>query len=85
MQEYTSVIGAFNCQGGETRRNECTFQFSHMVLSKPAENTEISLEPFNFELITVSPVTVLARKSIHFPYQTKVENTDLWVRVPKVL
>ncbi|EOY02480.1 hypothetical protein QUC31_018157 [Theobroma cacao] len=41
-------------------------QSKKLVLSKPAESIEISLEPFNFELITVSPVTVLAGKSVHF-------------------
>ncbi|XVE84009.1 hypothetical protein DITRI_Ditri16bG0134400 [Diplodiscus trichospermus] len=41
-------------------------QSKKMILSKPAENIEISLEPFNFELITVSPVTILAGKSVHF-------------------
>lgn len=100
MQQYTGVIGAFNCQGGgwcrEARRNTCASQFSQkvtaktnpkdiewnsgknpisiegvqvfamylqvakkLVLSKPYENIEISLEPFSFELITVSPVTLL--------------------------
>ncbi|XP_039062706.1 probable galactinol--sucrose galactosyltransferase 5 [Hibiscus syriacus] len=41
-------------------------QSKKLVLSKPAENIEISLKPFDFELITVSPVTVLAGKSVHF-------------------
>ncbi|XVF58020.1 hypothetical protein PTKIN_Ptkin07bG0028800 [Pterospermum kingtungense] len=41
-------------------------QSKKLILSKPAENTEISLEPFDFELITVSPVTVLSGKSVHF-------------------
>ncbi|KAK7813667.1 putative galactinol--sucrose galactosyltransferase 5 [Quercus suber] len=35
-------------------------QDKKLVLSKPSENVELSLEPFKFELITVSPVTVLA-------------------------
>lgn len=30
-----------------------------LVLTKPYENIEMSLEPFNFELITVAPVTLL--------------------------
>ncbi|KAG2710435.1 hypothetical protein I3843_04G026800 [Carya illinoinensis] len=41
-------------------------QAKKLVLSKPSENVEISLEPFNFELITVSPVTVLAGTSVQF-------------------
>lgn len=41
-------------------------QSKKLVLSKPAEDIEISLEPFEFELITVSPVTALAGKSVHF-------------------
>ncbi|KAI5582875.1 hypothetical protein BDE02_07G115200 [Populus trichocarpa] len=41
-------------------------QSKKLVLSKPDENIEIALEPFNFELITVSPVTILAGKSVHF-------------------
>ncbi|KAJ7974611.1 galactinol--sucrose galactosyltransferase-like [Quillaja saponaria] len=42
------------------------YQSQKLLLSKPSENVAISLEPFNFELITVSPVTVLAGKSVHF-------------------
>ncbi len=42
------------------------YQAKKLVLSKPSENVELSLEPFNFELITVSPVTVLAGTSIQF-------------------
>ncbi|GLT33223.1 hypothetical protein SLA2020_078270 [Shorea laevis] len=45
------------------------FYFSeakNLVLSKPTDNIEIALDPFNFELITVSPVTVLPGKSIQF-------------------
>ena len=41
-------------------------QSKKLVLSKPSDNVEISLEPFNFELITVSPVTTLPQKSVHF-------------------
>ncbi|MFQ6665944.1 hypothetical protein Gotur_032480 [Gossypium turneri] len=41
-------------------------QSKKLVLSKPAENMEISLKPFDFELITVSPVTVFGRKSVQF-------------------
>ena len=107
FQQYTGVLGAFNCQGGgwsrETRNNQCFSQCSNvltsqanpkdiewksgknpisiegvhvfalyynqdkkLVLSKPSENVELSLEPFKFELITVSPVTVLAGTSIEF-------------------
>ena len=42
-------------------------QSNNLLLSKSSENIEISLEPFNLELIAVSPVTVLAGKSVHFP------------------
>ena len=41
-------------------------QSKKLVLSELTDNIEISLEPFDFELITVSPVTTLARKSVHF-------------------
>ncbi|KAL5860520.1 hypothetical protein ACOSQ3_001830 [Xanthoceras sorbifolium] len=41
-------------------------QSKKLILSKPSENMEISLEPFNFELITVSPVTILPGKSVQF-------------------
>ncbi|OMP12800.1 Raffinose synthase [Corchorus olitorius] len=41
-------------------------QSKKLLLSNPTEKIEISLEPFNFELITVAPVTVLAGKSVHF-------------------
>ncbi|KAK9987921.1 hypothetical protein SO802_028160 [Lithocarpus litseifolius] len=41
-------------------------QDKKLVLSKPSENVELSLEPFKFELITVSPVTGLAGTSIEF-------------------
>ncbi|KAI4348186.1 hypothetical protein L6164_008940 [Bauhinia variegata] len=37
-----------------------------LVLSEFSENVELSLEPFSFELITVSPVTVLPGKSVKF-------------------
>lgn len=40
-------------------------QAKKLVLSSPSDSEEISLEPFNFELITVSPVTtVLHGKSV---------------------
>lgn len=35
-------------------------------LMKCVESVEVSLEPFSFELMTVSPVVVLPRKSIQF-------------------
>ncbi|BBH00438.1 Raffinose synthase family protein [Prunus dulcis] len=42
-------------------------QAKKLVLSKPDEDVELSLDPFNFELIFVSPVTVLdAKKSVQF-------------------
>ncbi|CAJ1946643.1 unnamed protein product [Sphenostylis stenocarpa] len=41
-------------------------QAKKLVLSAPSDSEEISLEPFNFELITVSPVTVLSGKSVKF-------------------
>lgn len=41
-------------------------QAKKLVLSKPSQSVEISLEPFNFELITVSPVTVLAGTTAQF-------------------
>lgn len=42
------------------------YKSKKLLLSKRNDKVEISLEPFNFELITVSPVTVLDRKSVHF-------------------
>ncbi|CAK7329061.1 unnamed protein product [Dovyalis caffra] len=41
-------------------------QSKKLVLCEPDDNIELALEPFNFELITVSPVTVLAEKSVQF-------------------
>ncbi|KAG5226519.1 galactinol--sucrose galactosyltransferase [Salix suchowensis] len=41
-------------------------QSKKLVLSKPHENIEIALEPFNFELVTVSPVTTFAGKPVRF-------------------
>lgn len=107
LEQYTGVIGAFNCQGGgwnrESRRNTCASEYSHLVtskisptdvewqngksplfvdgvntfalylfhekkliLAKPTDNIELALEPFNFELITVSPITILSNKSVQF-------------------
>lgn len=43
-----------------------SFKEKKLVLSKPSDEFQISLEPFNFELITVSPVTVLGKKRIPF-------------------
>ncbi|CAN1320623.1 Probable galactinol--sucrose galactosyltransferase 5 [Linum perenne] len=37
-----------------------------LVLSKSNSNIELSLEPFEYELVTVSPVTILAKKSVQF-------------------
>ncbi|KAK9748794.1 hypothetical protein RND81_02G081600 [Saponaria officinalis] len=37
-----------------------------LVLSKMTETIEISLEPFDYELIVVCPVTILPRESIQF-------------------
>lgn len=41
-------------------------QAKKLILSKPHDNIEISLEPFNFELITVSPIIIPEGKSIQF-------------------
>ncbi|TKY50466.1 galactinol--sucrose galactosyltransferase 5 [Spatholobus suberectus] len=41
-------------------------QAKKLILSEPSDSEEISLEPFNFELITVFPVTVLPGKSLKF-------------------
>ncbi|KAE9449135.1 hypothetical protein C3L33_18991, partial [Rhododendron williamsianum] len=37
-----------------------------ILLSNPTDQIQISLDPFNFELITVSPVTQLAKNSVQF-------------------
>lgn len=37
-----------------------------LILSKPTDDIEISLEPFTFELITISPVTTLPGNSVKF-------------------
>lgn len=42
------------------------FHEKKLVLSKPSGTIDISLEPFNFELITVSPVTILSHNSVQF-------------------
>lgn len=41
-------------------------QAKKLILSQLSENVEISLEPFNFELITVAPVSLLEKKCVHF-------------------
>ncbi|KAJ6420641.1 hypothetical protein OIU84_028066 [Salix udensis] len=41
-------------------------QSKKLVLSEPHESIEIALEPFNFELVTVSPVTTFAGKPVRF-------------------
>ncbi|KAF5188602.1 Galactinol--sucrose galactosyltransferase [Thalictrum thalictroides] len=43
-----------------------SFQAKKLILMKATELLEISLEPFTFELFTVSPVKVLFNKGIHF-------------------
>ncbi|CAN6713822.1 unnamed protein product [Malus baccata var. baccata] len=43
-----------------------TFQQNKLKLLKPSEKVEIPLEPFSFELLTVSPVRVLRKKLIQF-------------------
>lgn len=42
------------------------FHQKKLILSKPTDNIELSLEPFDFELVTVSPITILANKSVQF-------------------
>lgn len=42
------------------------FKDDKVKLLKYTESVEVSLEPFSFELLTVSPVLVLPRKSIQF-------------------
>lgn len=42
------------------------FRERKLMLLKSTDNLEISLEPFNFELITVSPVVMLANKCVEF-------------------
>ncbi|KAJ9135334.1 hypothetical protein P3X46_032529 [Hevea brasiliensis] len=41
-------------------------QAKKLLLSKPHDKIEISLEPFNFELVTVSPVIIPEGKSVQF-------------------
>lgn len=38
----------------------------NLKLLKWSEILEISLDPFDYELLTISPVTVLAKRSVHF-------------------
>ncbi|KAF8378250.1 hypothetical protein HHK36_029589 [Tetracentron sinense] len=42
------------------------FHAKKLVFLKASQSIEISLDPFNFELLTVSPVTILPKKSIQF-------------------
>ncbi|KAJ6410255.1 hypothetical protein OIU84_007076 [Salix udensis] len=42
------------------------FKEKRVRLLKPSESLEVSLDPFNYDLLTVSPVTVLPRKLIQF-------------------
>jgi len=41
-------------------------QAKKLKLFSPSDTEDISLEPFNFELITVSPVTLFPKKSLKF-------------------
>lgn len=43
-----------------------SFKQKKLVLAKPTDRVQITLEPFNFELLTVSPVTILGTKSVQF-------------------
>ncbi|KAD3641110.1 hypothetical protein E3N88_30334 [Mikania micrantha] len=42
------------------------FHEKKLILAKPTDNIELALEPFTYELVTVSPITVLAQKSVQF-------------------
>ncbi|XP_068642825.1 galactinol--sucrose galactosyltransferase-like [Aristolochia californica] len=42
------------------------YQAKRLMLLKPKENVEITLAPFGFELLTVSPVKVFSKKSVEF-------------------
>lgn len=42
------------------------FKDNKLKLMKSSEKLEVSLEPFSFELLTVSPVTVLSKRFIQF-------------------
>lgn len=42
------------------------FHEKKLVLSEPSDTIAITLEPFNFELITVSPVKALAGSAVEF-------------------
>ncbi|KAL0351034.1 UNVERIFIED_CONTAM: Galactinol--sucrose galactosyltransferase [Sesamum radiatum] len=42
------------------------FHEKKLVLSKPSGTIDVSLEPFEFELITVAPVKVLPKSSVQF-------------------
>ncbi|KAI3813139.1 hypothetical protein L1987_17855 [Smallanthus sonchifolius] len=42
------------------------FRDKKLILAKPTDKIELALEPFTYELITVSPITVLAHKSVQF-------------------
>lgn len=42
------------------------FQENKLKLLKISDKLEITLEPFNYELLTVSPVKVLPKRSIQF-------------------
>lgn len=42
------------------------YQSKKLTLSRPSQNIDIALDPFDFELITVSPVTTLIETSVQF-------------------
>ncbi|KAA0053646.1 putative galactinol--sucrose galactosyltransferase 5 [Cucumis melo var. makuwa] len=42
------------------------YQAKKLIISKPSQDLDIALDPFEFELITVSPVTTLTQTSLHF-------------------
>ncbi|CAM8976127.1 unnamed protein product [Rhodiola kirilowii] len=43
-----------------------SFHTKKLILAKPTDTISITLEPFTFELVTVSPVTTLPNSSIQF-------------------
>ncbi|KAL0331941.1 UNVERIFIED_CONTAM: Galactinol--sucrose galactosyltransferase [Sesamum calycinum] len=69
----SSVTGPDRMEAGQhsnlRRRSSFAMYLFHekkLVLSKPSGTIDVSLEPFEFELITVAPVKVLPKSSVQF-------------------
>ncbi|KAJ0049303.1 hypothetical protein Pint_15509 [Pistacia integerrima] len=64
--EWNNGKDPMSCVNGVNVFAVYMFQENKLKLLKISDKLEISLEPFNYELLTVSPVKVLPKRSIQF-------------------